>query len=134
MADGMTKIQIAIAPEQDYLDGSEADLAMTQTIRALLQAGVIPFRKISLVVEVANEDAEGHEETIEDALIARPSGIVVTMKSTRERSIGVEKKSLSTPMFGGGVDSVTLSSANQSVTLTAEAARKAMNLLKVAAE
>jgi hypothetical protein len=82
-----TKIQITITPDTEYLDATEIDAAMARTIGTLQRLGIIPMRKITLAIECKDEDAPELEDTIDAALSARPVGIEVVLKTTRERHV-----------------------------------------------
>lgn len=57
------------------------------TITTLQRLGVVPLRKLTLAIECKDEDADGLEDTIDAALSARPVGIEVVLKTTKERHV-----------------------------------------------
>jgi hypothetical protein len=75
-----TKIQLTITPDM-------VDAAMARTIGTLQRLGVVPMRKITLAIECQDDEAEDLEDTIDAALSARPVGIEVVMKTTKERHV-----------------------------------------------
>jgi hypothetical protein len=124
-----TKIQITITPNTDIMPLDQIDGAMARTI------GIIPMRKITLAIECKDEDADDLEDTIDAALSARPVGIEVVLKTTKERHVSRDTAlPRVTPMDEairrGGIDSVTIeSSRGGSATLTTETARNAAAML-----
>lgn len=82
-----TKIALTITPDTEYLSPDEIDGAMARTIGTLQRLGIIPMRKITLAIECKDEDAEELEDTIDAALSARPVGIEVVLKTTKERHV-----------------------------------------------
>lgn len=82
-----TKIALTITPDMEILDPTLVDAAMLRTITTLQRLGAIPMRKITLAIECKDEDAEELEDTIDAALSARPVGIEVVLKTTRERHV-----------------------------------------------
>lgn len=101
-----TKIQLTITPDTEYLQQEQADAAMARTIETLRHLGIVPLRylgivplrKIVLNVECQDEIAEELEDTIDAALSARPVGIEVTLKTTRERHVSRDTLAQVTPM------------------------------------
>jgi hypothetical protein len=82
-----TKVTLTITPDTEYLDATEIDAAMARTIGTLQRLGIIPMRKITLAIECKDENAEELEDTIDAALSARPVGIEVVLKTTKERHV-----------------------------------------------
>lgn len=82
-----TKIQITITPNTDIMPLDQIDAAMLRTITTLQRLGAIPMRKITLAIECKDEDADDLEDTIDAALSARPVGIEVVLKTTKERHV-----------------------------------------------
>lgn len=93
-----TKIQLTITPDTEYLQQEQADAAMMRTIETLRRLGIVPLRKLTLNIECKDEDAEDLENTIDAALSARPVGIEVTLKTTRERHVSRDTLAQVTPM------------------------------------
>lgn len=131
-----TKITLTITPDTDNLDPAQIDSAMARTIGTLQRLGIIPMRKITLAIECKDEDAEELEDTIDAALSARPVGIEVVLKTTKERHVSRDvTMPRVTPMDEairrGGIDSVTIeSSRGGSATLTSQTARNAAAMLR----
>lgn len=82
-----TKVTLTITPDTEYLGPNEIDAAMLRTITTLQRLGAVPLRKITLAIECKDEDAEELEDTIDAALSARPVGIEVVLKTTKERHV-----------------------------------------------
>lgn len=82
-----TKINLTITPDTEYLAPDQIDTAMMRTITTLQRLGLVPLRKLTLAIECKDEDAEELEDTIDAALSARPVGIEVVLKTTRERHV-----------------------------------------------
>jgi hypothetical protein len=82
-----TKIQITITPNTEIMPLDQVDGAMARTIGTLQRLGIVPLRKITLAIECADGDAADVEDTIDAALSARPVGIEVVLKTTRERHV-----------------------------------------------
>lgn len=83
-----TKIALTITPDTEYLVGPDViDAAMLRTITTLQRLGAIPLRKITLAIECKDDDADDLEDTIDAALSARPVGIEVVLKTTKERHV-----------------------------------------------
>lgn len=93
-----TKIQLTITPDTEYLQQEQADAAMMRTIETLRRLGIVPLRKITLAIECQDEIAGELEDTIDAALSARPVGIEVTLKTTRERHVSRDTLAQVTPM------------------------------------
>lgn len=93
-----TKIQLTITPDTEYLQQEQADAAMARTIETLRRLGIVPLRKITLAIECQDEIAGELEDTIDAALSARPVGIEVTLKTTRERHVSRDTLAQVTPM------------------------------------
>ena len=93
-----TKITLTITPDTDYLAPDEIDAAMMRTIGTLQRLGIVPLRKLTLNIECKDGDAEELEDTIDAALSARPVGIEVTLKTTRERHVSRDTLAPVTPM------------------------------------
>ena len=133
-----TKIALTITPDTEYLGPDEIDAAMLRTITTLQRLGAIPLRKLALSIECKDEDADDLEDTIDAALSARPVGIEVVLKTTKERHVSRDTAlPRVTPMdtitgFAErrGVSEVTLSSGDKSVTLTSQTARNAAAMLR----
>lgn len=131
-----TKIALTITPDTEYLGPTEIDAAMLRTITTLQRLGAVPLRKITLAIECKDEDADDLEDTIDAALSARPVGIEVVLKTTKERHVTRDvTMPRVTPMDeairrAGGVDGVTISTRGGSATLTAETARNAAAMLR----
>lgn len=94
----MAKINLTITPDTEYLARDEIDNAMMRTITTLQRLGLVPLRKLTLAIECKDEDAEDVEDTIDAALSARPFGIEVTLKTTRERHVTRDTLAPVTPM------------------------------------
>lgn len=121
-----TKITLTITPNVEILDPTRIDAAMMRTITTLQRLGLVPLRKLTLAIECKDEDAADLEDTIDAALSARPIGIEVTLKTTRERHVTRDTLAPVTPMDEAlRVSEVTLSSSGRSVTLTEQTARNA---------
>lgn len=82
-----TKVTLTITPDTDNLDPAQIDAAMARTITTLQRLGIVPLRKITLAIECKDEDADDLEDTIDAALSARPVGIEVVLKTTKERHV-----------------------------------------------
>lgn len=82
-----TKIALTITPDTEYLGPTEIDAAMARTITTLQRLGLVPLRKITIAIECQDEDAADLEDTIDAALSARPVGIEVVLKTTKERHV-----------------------------------------------
>lgn len=82
-----TKIVLTITPDTEYLVPDQIDGAMMRTITVLQRLGVVPLRKLTLAIECKDEDAGDLEDTIDAALSARPVGIDVVLKTTKERRV-----------------------------------------------
>jgi hypothetical protein len=82
-----TKVTLTITPDTEYLAPEEIDSAMARTITTLQRMGLVPLRKLTLSIECKDEDAEDLEDTIDAALSARPVGIEVVLKTTKERHV-----------------------------------------------
>lgn len=82
-----TKIALTITPDTEYLSTDEIDSAMARTITTLQRLGLVPLRKIVIAIECKDEDATDLEDTIDAALSARPVGIEVVLKTTKERHV-----------------------------------------------
>lgn len=82
-----TKIALTITPDTEYLAADQIDGAMARTITTLQRLGLVPLRKITIAIECKDEDAEELEDTIDAALSARPVGIEVMLKTTKERHV-----------------------------------------------
>lgn len=82
-----TKINLTITPDTEYLDPTMIDAAMMRTIGTLQRLGLVPLRKLTLAIECKDEDAADLEDTIDAALSARPVGIEVVLKTTKERRV-----------------------------------------------
>jgi hypothetical protein len=82
-----TKIALTITPDTEYLAPEEIDAAMARTITTLQRLGLVPLRKITIAIECKDEDAADLEDTIDAALSARPVGIEVVLKTTKERHV-----------------------------------------------
>lgn len=127
----MVKINLTITPDTEYLARDEIDNAMMRTITTLQRLGLVPLRKLTLAIECKDEDAEDVEDTIDAALSARPFGIEVTLKTTRERHVTRDTLAPVTPMDEAlRVSEVTLSSGGRSVTLTEQTARNAARMAR----
>lgn len=103
----MTKIALTITPDTEYLTPDQIDAAMARTIGTLQRLGIVPLRKIVLNVECQDEIDGELEDTIDAALSARPVGIEVTLKTTRERHVSRDTLAPVTPMDEAGWDGVT---------------------------
>lgn len=143
-----TKITLTVTPNTDILDPERIDAAMLRTIETLQRLSLVPLRKLTLAIECKDEDTEYMEDTIDAALSARPVGIEVTLKTTRERHVTRDTLAPVTPMDEAGWDGVTrdvmlghsrleppisevtLSSGGQSVTLTEQTARNAARMAR----
>lgn len=127
----MTKIALTITPDTEYLTPDQIDAAMARTIGTLQRLGIVPLRKIVLNVECQDEIAGELEDTIDAALSARPVGIEVTLKTTRERHVSRDTLAPVTPMDEAlRVSEVTLSSGGRSVALTSDTARNAARMAR----
>lgn len=125
-----TKIALTITPDTEYLAPDQIDAAMPRTIETLRRLGLVPLRKITLAIECKDEDAEDFEDIIDAALSARPVGIEVTLKTTRERHVSRDTLAPVTPMDEAlRVSEVTLSSGGRSGTMTSETARNAARMM-----
>jgi hypothetical protein len=93
-----TKIALTITPDTEYLASDQIDAAMARTIATLQRLGVVPLRKLTLAIECKDEDASDLEDTIDAALSARPVGIEVTLKTTKERRVTRNTFAPVTPM------------------------------------
>lgn len=82
-----TKIALTITPDTEYRAPDEIDAAMARTITTLQRLGLVPLRKIVIAIECKDEDADDLEDTIDAALSARPVGIEVVLKTTKERHV-----------------------------------------------
>jgi hypothetical protein len=82
-----TEIQITITPNTEIMPLDQIDGAMARTIGTFQRLGIVPLRKITLAIECADADAEDVEDTIDAALSARPVGIEVVLKTSRERHV-----------------------------------------------
>jgi len=121
-----TKIALTITPDTEYLAPDQIDAAMMRTITTLQRLGVVPLRKLTLAIECKDEDADDLEDTIDAALSARPVGIEVILKTTKERRVTRDTLAPVTPMDEAlRISEVTLSSGTRSVTLNETTARNA---------
>jgi hypothetical protein len=93
-----TKFALTITPDTEYLTPNEVDGAMMRTIATLQRLGIVPLRKLTLVIECKDEDAGDMEDTIDAALSARPVGIEVVLKTTKERHVTRDTLASVTPM------------------------------------
>jgi hypothetical protein len=93
-----TKITLTITPDTEYLAPDQIDAAMMRTITALQRLGIVPLRKLTLAIECKDEDADDLEDTIDAALSARPVGIEVVLKTTKERRVTRDTLAPVTPM------------------------------------
>lgn len=93
-----TKILLTITPDMEYLAPDQIDTAMTRTITTLQRLGVVPLRKLTLAIECKDQDASDLEDTIDAALSARPVGIEVVLKTTRECHVTRDTMARVTPM------------------------------------
>ena len=93
-----TKINLTIKPDTEYLAPDQIDAAMLRTIMTLQRLGAIPLRKLMLAIECKDEDAEDIEDTIDAALSARPVGIEVVLKTSRERHVSRDTLAPVTPV------------------------------------
>jgi len=82
-----TKVTLTITPDTEYLAPTEIDAAMARTITTLQRMGLVPLRKITIAIECKDEDSADLEDTIDAALSARPVGIEVVLKTTKERHV-----------------------------------------------
>lgn len=93
-----TKINLTITPDTEYLQQEQADAAMMRTIVTLQRLGIVPLRKLTLNIECQDEDAGDLEDTIDAALSARPVGIEVKMRTTKDRHVSRDTLAPVTPM------------------------------------
>lgn len=93
-----TRIALTITPDTERLDPTQIDSAMARTIATLQRLGLVPLRKITIAIECKDEDAEDLEDTIDAALSARPVGIEVVLKTTKERHVTRDTLTPVTPM------------------------------------
>lgn len=125
--------KITLTLEQDEQRGTNE--AMEETIDLLATLDTLPITKLVLTLECEEMIAESYRQKLRLGLKRRPIGIIAKIKTTSEEQIIVVPPT--TPMdkhFGDltrdGIESVTLSSGDRSVTLTAETARNAAAMLR----
>lgn len=126
--------KIVLTLEQDEERGTNE--AMEETVAILATLDVMPMMKLVLTLECEEVSAERYRTILRTALHERPIGIIAKFKTTTEEEVTRVLMPPVTPMdkafgnlIGGGIDEVTLSSAGRSVTLTAETARNAHEML-----
>jgi len=122
--------KITLTLEQDEQRGTNA--AMEETVKMLAELDALPTMKVVLTLECEEMIAENYRSKLRLGLKRRPIGIIAKIKTTSEEQIYMQVMPPTTPMddlLGDGIDSVTLSTHNRSVTITAEAARNASAML-----
>lgn len=128
-----TKIQITITPDTEYLPHDQIDAAMARTLRLLAADADVPTRKLTLVAECADDDAERFKDAIHAALSGRPVGIEAVLKTTCEEHVARTSVPRTTPMdayLRDQVERVELSAHGRTVELTAQTARNAAAMLQ----
>lgn len=118
--------KITLTLEQDEQRGTNA--AMEETIKLLGGLEAMPAMKLVLTIECEEMIAENYRNKLRSALRRRPIGIIAKIKTTSEEQVNIEVMRPVTPMddlLGDGVESVTLSGAGRSVTLTSETGERA---------
>lgn len=121
--------KITLTLEQDEQRGTNA--AMEDTIKLLATLESLPMTKVVVTLECEEMIAEGYRRKLRDGLRRRPIGIIAKIKTTSEEHINIEVMRPTTPMDDVLDDeSVTLSHNGRSVTLTAETARNASEMLR----
>lgn len=118
--------KITLTLEQDEQMGTNA--AMEETIKLLGGLDAMPAMKLVLTLECEDVIAESYRAKLRHGLRRRPIGIKVKMSTKTDEDVACEVMRPTTPMddlLGDGVDSVTLSSASRSVTLTPDTGARA---------
>lgn len=121
--------KITLTLEQDEQRGTNA--AMEETIKLLATLEALPMTKVVVTLECEEMIAANYRRKLHDGLRRRPIGIIAKIRTIAEEQIITEVLRPTTPMDDVLDDeSVTLSHNDRSVTLTAETARNADQMLR----